>query len=286
MADNQNIFEDIVKILDGLPGITVRTINAPAQKAAGDVSALWAAFGDQLEKAQEKKAQEKKAQEKDTQDEDPFAKLDEFFSDEQCEGCDCEDDTPVCEQEGYEEAVRQAKLRHPAGKALVEDEVEDDVFEDFEHEGVKRELKLMSDEDMAKEGIFTAVIVGDKRSGLANITDYEWDPLLSFKGNLFSAVRGFLDNDVTNGFLEYIDDDVSGEVVIVPTDSAEEAVEAIGNLKWIIPEGNISGFVQFPVDATIDVLENFPHISRYIVPAGAYNIAQVPGSDEYFGPML
>lgn len=281
MADNQNIFEDIVKILDGLPGITVRTLNAPAQKAAGDVSALWAAFGDQLEKAQEKKAQEK-----DTQDEDPFAKLDEFFSDEQCEGCDCEDDTPVCEQEGYEEAVRQAKLRHPAGKALVEDEVEDDVFEDFEHEGVKRELKLMSDEDMAKEGIFTAVIVGDKRSGLANITDYEWDPLLSFKGNLFSAVRGFLDNDVTNGFLEYIDDDVSGEVVIVPTDSAEEAVEAIGNLKWIIPEGNISGFVQFPVDATIDVLENFPHISQYIVPAGAYNIAQVPGSDEYFGPML
>ena len=192
----------------------------------------------------------------------------------------------MCEQEGYEEAVRQAKLRHPAGKALVEDEVEDDVFGDFEHEGVKRELKLMSDEDMAKEGIFTAVIVGDKRSGLANITDYEWDPLLSFKGNLFSAVRGFLDNDVTNGFLEYIDDDVSGEVVIVPTDSAEEAVEAIGNLKWIIPEGNISGFVQFPVDATIDVLENFSHISRYIVPAGAYNIAQVPGSDEYFGPML
>ena len=282
MADNQNIFEDIVKILDGLPGITVRTLNAPAQKAAGDVSALWAAFGDQLEKAQEKEAQEKEAQ-----DEDPFAKLNEFFGDiDRCDDCDCEDDTPVCEQEGYEEAVRQAKLRHPAGKALVEDEVEDDVFEDFEHEGVKRELKLMSDEDMAKEGMFTAMIVGDKRSGFVNITDYEWDPLLSFKGNLFSAVRGFLDNDVTNGFLEYIDDDVSGEVVIVPTDSAEEAVEAIGNLKWIIPEGNTSGFVQFPVNATIDVLENFPEVSKYIVPAGAYNIAQVPGSSEFFGTML
>ena len=139
MADNQNIFEDIVKILNDLPGITVRKINEPAQKAADDVSALWAAFGDQLEKAQEKKAQEK-----DIQDEDPFAKLDEFFGDiDRCDGCDCEDDTPVCEQEGYEEAVRQAKLRHPAGKAIVEDEVEDDVFGDFEHEGVKRELKLM-----------------------------------------------------------------------------------------------------------------------------------------------